>query len=107
MAMNSARQRSKELKSRAMTALSSFPGPLSSPRPSKLVQDHRVRCDELFAFKPVDEEIGCGVKVESSELLGDQVQPLYRTAVIFLVMAHDQLLRHAFDALRITPKRLH
>jgi hypothetical protein len=73
----------------------------------QLVEDHRVHRDQLLALKTVHEEAGRGGVVQSGELLIDHVEALYRAAIVVLVMADDQPLRHAVDARRITGKRLH
>jgi hypothetical protein len=55
----------------------------------------------------VDEEAG-GVRViELGELLDDEVEAFHRPAVIVLVVADDQPLRHALDLGRVAGERLH
>ena len=71
------------------------------------MQDHRVGGDQLLALEAIDEEVGRGVEVEPGKLLGDEIEPLHRAAVVVLVVADDQLLRHALDVLRIAAERLH
>src|SRR5260221_1736754 len=73
----------------------------------ELVQDHRHRRDQLLVLEAVHGEDGRAGEVEGGELLGDRVQALDGAAVIVLVMADDELLRHALDPLRIAGERLH
>jgi len=73
----------------------------------QLVQDHRVHCDELLAFEPVDEKAGGLRVIELGELFVDQVEALHRPAVIILVVADDQPLGHAFDLGRVAGQRLY
>src|SRR5204862_2323281 len=103
MAMNSARQRSREPKSRTIAAARSFPGWLPSPSPSKNSSCRIIEIggDKLLALEAVDQKVRSGVEVEPGELFADQIQALHRAAVVILVVADDQLLRHALDVLRI------
>ena len=80
---------------------------LAEPVEEELVQDHRVGGDQLLALEAIDQEARRGREIEPGELLLDEVQALHRAAVVVLVMADDQLLRHALDALRIAAERLH
>src|SRR5262245_13054171 len=67
----------------------------------ELVEDHRVGGNKLLALEAVDEEIGCRIKLDVSQLLGNEVEALHSAAVVVLVVADDQLLGHALDVLRI------
>src|SRR5262245_40240868 len=58
----------------------------------ELVQDHGVRRDQLFALESVDHEHWCHGHVESRELSHDRVEAFHRTAIVVLVVAHDELL---------------
>src|SRR5262245_49468098 len=58
----------------------------------ELVQDHGVRRDQLFALESIDDEHWRRGDVESRELSNDRVETLHRTAVVVLVVTHDQLL---------------
>jgi hypothetical protein len=108
MAMNSLRQRAKEpvARDRRFKRLSRYTL-VAKPVEKQLVQDHGVRGDQLLALEAIDEKIRSRVEVETRELLGDEIEPLHSAAVVVLVVADDQLFRHALDALRIAPKGLH
>src|SRR6185437_5106010 len=80
---------------------------LAQRREEQLVQDHRIGGDELLALEAVDGENRCRRKIERGELLRDGVQALHRAAVIVLVVADDELLRHSLDASRYVWQWLH
>src|SRR5262245_37893766 len=69
------------------------------------MQNHRVHGDELLALEPVDEETGRGGIVELGKPLIDEVEALHGAAIVVVVMADDQPLRHTLDAGRITRQR--
>jgi hypothetical protein len=73
----------------------------------QLVQDHRIHRDELLAFEAVDEKAGGLRVIELGELFVDQVEALHRPAVIILVVADNEPLRHAFDLGRVAGQRLY
>ena len=64
-------------------------------REVQLVEQHRVRRDQLLALQPVDREARNGSPVQGVELLADPVQPLDRSAVVVLMVAGYQALRQA------------
>jgi len=68
----------------------------------QLVQDHRIRCDQLFALEAVDHEHGRRGKVQRGELRGDRIQAFHGATVVVLPVAHDQLFRESLELLRIT-----
>src|SRR6516165_5682518 len=80
---------------------------IAQPVKEQLVQDHRIHRDQLFALKSVDQETGCFVEFELLELFIDKVEALNCAAIIVLVMADDEPLRHAFDPSRIAGQRFH
>jgi hypothetical protein len=65
------------------------------------VQDHGIGGNQLLALQPVEQEARRFGEIESRELLLNKVQPLYRPAIVVIVVADDQLLRHALYAGRI------
>ena len=73
----------------------------------KLVQDHRVHRDQLFALEPIDDEGRRRREIEFGKLLIDRVEALHRAAVVVLVVADDQTLRHSLDAGGVAAERLH
>src|SRR3954447_19527496 len=108
IATNSARQRSRLPKSREIlpqgrAGLARF----AEVPEEQLVQDHRVRGDELLALEAVEDEGRRGGEVEPGEPLLEQVQPLHGAAVVVLVVADDQPLGHALDVLRVAGEGLH
>ena len=80
---------------------------IAQPVKEQLVQDHRIHRDQLFALKSVDQETGGFVEFELLELFGDKVEALNCAAIIVLLMADDEPLRHAFDPSRIAGQRFH
>ena len=73
----------------------------------KFVQDHRVHRDQLFALETIDDEGRRGGEIEFGKLLLDRVEALHRAAVVVLVVADDQTLRHSLDAGGVAAERLH
>jgi len=77
------------------TEVSSFPGALSSPSPSK---NSSCRIIELVAMLlavvPIDQKVVRSVEVEARQLLYDEVEPLDGSAIVVFVVAGDQLLGH-------------
>jgi hypothetical protein len=69
------------------------------------VQDHGVRRDELLALEPVDQEAGRGRGIEPGQLLLDKIEALHGAAIVVLVVADDEPLRHAAHAARIARQR--
>jgi hypothetical protein len=53
------------------------------------MQYHRVHRDELLTLKAVYEKAGGFVVIEFGKPLFDNVQALYRTAIVVLVVADD------------------
>jgi hypothetical protein len=76
------------------------------PRLSNLVQDHRVRGNQLFTLEAVDHEVRRLGEIEVSELGPDRIEPLHCADIVVLVVAHQDLLGNPFDALRIEGQRL-
>jgi hypothetical protein len=72
--------------------------PRPEPIEEQLMQDHRVRRDQLLALQPVDDEYGGRRKIRLCQLHLDCVEALHRARVIVLVVADEQFLRHTFDA---------
>src|SRR5262249_11898386 len=72
----------------------------------ELVQDHGIGGDQLLTLEAVDEKAGRGRRIEPGELLLDQVEALHGAAIVVLVVADDQALRHAAHAGRIAGQRL-
>src|SRR3954449_9413426 len=107
MTTNSARQRSTLPKSRARASRRAGLARLAEILKEQLVQDHRVRGDELFPLEAVEDEGRRGGEVEAGEPLLDQGQPLHGPAVVVLVVADDQPLGHALDVLRVAGERSH
>jgi hypothetical protein len=73
----------------------------------QLVQDHRIHRDQLFALEPVDQETGRLVEFKLCKLIIDQIGALNRAAVIVLVMADNEPLRHILHSSGIAGQRLH
>src|SRR5262249_59983970 len=73
----------------------------------QLTQDHRIGRDQLFALESVNQETSGFVEFELRKLFIDEIQPFDGAAVIIVVMADDQPLRHAFDPGWVTGQRLH
>ena len=97
------RQRSRLPKSRAIASASA---PLARRAAAEaveidLVQDHRIRGDQLLALEAVDDEVRRLGKIEIGELGADRIEPLHRADVVVLVMADEDLLGNALDRLRI------
>jgi hypothetical protein len=78
---------------------------LAQPVEEQLMQDHGVGRYELLALEPVDQEAGRGRGIEPGQLLLDEVEALHGAAVVVLVVAHDEPLRHAAHAARIARQR--
>src|SRR6476660_9112599 len=57
-----------------------------------LVQNHRVHRDELLALETIDKEAWRAIVIQFGKFFLNQVQALYGTAVIVLVMADNQTL---------------
>ena len=72
----------------------------------EFVQDHRIARDQLLALETVDHEAGRCCEIELGELCGDCIETVDRAAVIVLVMADDELLRHSLDPRWVTGKLL-
>src|SRR5882762_2666360 len=73
----------------------------------KLVQDHRIRRDELLPLQAIDHKYGCARKVERVELSGNRAEPFHRSTVIVFVMTEDQLLGEPAQAFRVAGQRSH
>ena len=108
MATNSARQRSNDPKSRTIASFRAPRGFALRAQSIKeeFVQDHRTR-DQLIALKSVDQKAGRFVEFELRELLVDEIEALNGAAVVILVVADDQPLRHALDPTGIAGQRFH
>src|SRR5262245_38039783 len=73
----------------------------------QLVQNHRVRCDQLLSLEAVDGEHGRRGHVERAELGDDRVEAPDRPAVVVLVVADDQSFREAIEFPRLGTRGLH
>ena len=96
-------------KSRISASRSAPSGSPHSPSEVKkiFVQDHRIHRNQLLALEAVDHEDSRARKIELGQLFRDCVEPLNRAAVIVLVMADDQPLRHSLDRGRVAGERLY
>src|SRR6266478_2131086 len=109
MAMNSARHRSNEPKSRASA---SWRGCIrfaliTETFEEMLMKDHRIHGDKFFALEAIHQKAGSVGIIEFGELLPNKVQPLHSAAIVVFVVADDQPLEHSFDSRRIASERLH
>jgi len=68
----------------------------------ELVENHRIRRDQLFALETVDHEHGRRGEVQRAQLRGDRIQAFHGAAVVVFPVAHDQPLREPLELLRIT-----
>src|SRR6266581_4184679 len=84
-------------------------GQRASPKVGKvkLVQDHRVRRDELLPLQAIDNKHGGARKIDLLELSGNRAEPFHRSAIIVVVMTEDQLLGEPAQAFRIACQRFH
>src|SRR6516165_5065408 len=80
---------------------------IAQPVKEQLVQDHRIHRNQLFALKSVDQETGCFIEFELRDLFVNKVEALNCAAIIVLVMADDEPLRHAFDPSRVAGQWFH
>src|SRR5229473_1003379 len=69
----------------------------TQPIEIKLMQDHRVRRDQLFTLQPVDHKYRRLGKIHLGELAGNRVEPPHRARVIILIMADQQFFGQTFD----------
>ena len=67
----------------------------------QLMEDHGIHRNELFSLQPVNQEPGRTRAIEAGKLFLNEVQPLYGSAVIVLVVADDHAFGHAAHAARI------
>jgi len=63
----------------------------------QLVQQHRVRRDELFTLQAVELEAGRGGEVDRRKLGADDIQPLHGAGVVVGVVAGDKALGEAVE----------
>src|SRR3954471_23756123 len=63
-----------------------FPKPVEK----EFMQDHRVHCDQLFTFEPVDKKSSRIRIIKFCKLLFDKVEALHGASVVVFVMADNQ-----------------
>jgi hypothetical protein len=76
-------------------------GATTEPVEIYLMQDHRVRSDQLFTLQAVDHEVRRFGEIELGQLRADRVEALHGANVVIFIMAHENLFRDALDRLRV------